>query len=155
MALPERIEAVDRMRYWTDTIPLVYEYTAGVAGEKFLRGLQEGRILCSRCPKCGTRYLPPKMYCVKCFQKVGTYREVASAGTVSALTESYEEFDGSRRRRPQPMAYITFKGITGGMIHRVSGRGLKVGSRVAPRFKPKSARKGSLLDIEEFRVVRG
>jgi uncharacterized OB-fold protein len=154
LALAERITSVDKMRFWRGEIPLVYEYTAGVAGEKFLRGLQEGRILAARCGKCGTRYLPPKAYCVSCFQRISNFREVGPAGTVTALAEVHENFDGSRRKKPQRMAYVTFHGVTGGIIHKVSGAGLKVGSRVAPRFRPKTKRTGSLLDIEEFRLVR-
>jgi uncharacterized OB-fold protein len=152
MPLADRLEAVDEMRFWTDTIPLRYEYTAGLAGEKFLRGLQEGRILASRCSKCGRKYLPPKSYCVDCFVKIGTFVEVGPLGTVASLAESHVGFDGGRRARPVTFAYITFKGTTGGIVHRVSGRGLAVGSTVKPRFRPKSNRSGSLLDIEEFRV---
>lgn len=142
------------MRFWKDKIPLRYEYTAGVAGEKFLRGLQEGRLLASVCPKCRKKYLPPKVYCVDCFEKTGNFREVGPVGTVSALSESHVEFDGTRRATPLMFAFITFKGASGGIVHRVSGRGVAVGSSVVPRFKPKTRRVGSLLDIEEFRVVR-
>lgn len=155
MPLGERMESVDQARFWKDTIPLRYEYTAGLAGEKFLRGLQEGRLLASRCPKCGTKYMPPKAYCVACYVRIGTFSEVGPVGTVTALAESYVGFDGSRLARPVMFGYITFKGTSGGLVHRVSGKGLAVGSSVSPRFKPKSMRKGSLLDIEEFRVVRG
>lgn len=154
MPLSERIESVDGMRFWKDKIPLRYEYSAGVAGEKFLRGLQEGRLLASHCPKCGKKYLPPKAYCVVCFERIGTLSEVGPAGTVTALAESHVGFDGVRIARPQMFAYITFGGTSGGIVHRVSGRGLKVGSRVMPRFRPKTNRVGSLLDIEEFRVVK-
>ena len=153
MPLTERIGTVDRMRFWKDTIPLRYEYTAGVAGEKFLRGLQEGRLLASRCTKCGKKFLPPKAYCVDCFEKISTFREVGPQGTVAALAESHIGFDGVRRASPIMFAYVTFKGVTGGMVHRAAGRGLAVGCSVAPRFKPRAERVGSILDIEEFRAV--
>jgi len=154
MPLSERITSVDKMRFWNDRIPLRYEYTAGVAGERFLRGLQEGRILASRCPKCGVSYLPPKAYCVSCFERIGKFREVGPLGRVAALTESHVNFDGTRREKPILLAYITFKGASGGIIHRVSGRGVTNGSNVEPIYRPRKKRTGSLLDIEEFRLVR-
>ncbi len=154
MPLSERITDVDRMRFFKDEIPLHYEYSAGVAGEKFLRGLQEGRILASRCAKCGKRFLPPKSYCVDCYLPITRFGDVGPVGTIAALTESHVKFDGSRARTPVMMAFVTFRGTTGGIVHRVSGRDAEIGSKVAPRFRPKSKRKGSLLDIEEFRVVR-
>jgi hypothetical protein len=142
------------MRSWRDKIPLHYEYTAGLAGEKFLRGIQEGRILASRCPKCGTRYLPPKAYCVKCFDRITTYRDVGPTGKIAALAESFVNFDGTRRKVPELMAFITFGESHGGLIHRVVGKkGVKVGSKVSPKFRPKSKRTGSLSDIEGFRLV--
>lgn len=154
MALSERITSIDDERSWKDKIPLHYEYTAGVAGERFLRGLQEGRILASRCAKCGKKYLPPKMYCTDCFLKITRYHEVGPHGVVAALTESHVDFQGRRRSSPVTMAFVTFQGVTGGLIKGASGRGLKIGSKVAPSFKPKGKRVGSLSDIREFRVVR-
>ncbi|MDV3244013.1 MAG: Zn-ribbon domain-containing OB-fold protein [Nitrososphaerales archaeon] len=150
MPLNERITSVDELRSWTDKIPFRYEYTAGVAGERFLRGLQEGKILAGTCEKCGKRYLPPKMYCVDCFLPITMYAEVGPVGTVTALTESHLDFQGKRLGSPFLMAFVTFGGVTGGIIHRVEGKGLKVGSKVEARFVTQSSRKGSLLDIEKF-----
>jgi uncharacterized protein len=65
--LSERATRVDALRSWTDAIPLRFDYSAGVAGEKFLRGLEKGEILAAACDKCGATYMPPKMYCVECF----------------------------------------------------------------------------------------
>jgi len=154
MPLSERIESVDEMRFWKDKIPLRYEYTAGLAGEKFLRGIQEGRLLASRCPKCGKKFMPPKAYCVDCYERIGTFTEVGPVGSVAALAESHVGFGGERLAKPVLFAYVTFKGTSGGLVHRVSGKGIAVGSSVSPRFRPKAKRVGSLLDIEEFRVVR-
>ncbi|MDV3292690.1 MAG: Zn-ribbon domain-containing OB-fold protein [Nitrososphaerales archaeon] len=150
MPLNERITKVDEFRAWTDKIPLRYEYTAGVAGEKFLRGLQEGKILAGKCPKCGKSFLPPKMYCVDCFVPIKEYREVGLEGRVGALTESHVDFNGNKLGSPIAIAFVAFAGVTGGLIHRVEGEGLRIGTKVAARFVPRPARKGSLLDIEKF-----
>jgi uncharacterized OB-fold protein len=152
LTLGERITDADRLRSWKDDIPLRYEYTAGVAGERFLRGLQEGKILASRCGNCGRMYLPPKMYCINCYIEVRSYRAVGPAGTVAALAESHVDFEGRKLKTPRTFAFVRFTGVTGGLIHSASGKGLEIGSRVAPRFREARARKGTLLDIADFTV---
>jgi uncharacterized OB-fold protein len=152
MSLGERITSVDRLRSWTDQIPFHYEYTAGVSGEKFFRGIQEGKIIASRCRKCGKSYLPPKSYCVDCFAPIETYREVGPEGKVAALTESYVAFDGRRLKTPRTFVFVSFRGVTGGLVQVATGRGLEVGAAVVPKFKPASKRTGSLLDFEFARV---
>jgi len=148
--LRERTTNVEELRSWTDKIPLSYQYTAGVAGEKFLRGLQEGKILAAACDDCGRRYLPPKTYCVECFAPIDRYTVVGRAGVVSALTESHVDFEGRELQKPLLLAFVTFKGVNGGLIHKVEGRRVRIGSRVVPEFAPQSKRRGSLLDILRF-----
>ena len=62
-----------RLASWVDSIPLHYEYTAGVAGEKFLRGLMAGKILASYCPSCKRAALPARMYCVDCYSQTSKF----------------------------------------------------------------------------------
>lgn len=154
MPMRERITNVDELRTWKDKIPFHYEYSAGVAGEKFLRGLKQGKILAAKCPECGKRYLPPKMYCVDCFEEIGDFEEVGPAGKVAGITEAYVDFEGKAVSEPRQFAFITFKGVTGGLIHRLVGEGLRVGSNVIPRFAESSKRVGALTDIEAFFGVR-
>ena len=151
MSLGERITSVDKVRSWTDEIPFHYEYTAGVAGERFLRGLQEGRIIASRCKKCGKSYLPPKVYCTDCFAPIETYKEVGPEGRVAAMTESHVGFDGGHLRTPRTFVFVSFQGVTGGLVQVASGRGIEIGGKVVPRFRPSSRRTGSLLDFEFVR----
>lgn len=150
MPIEERITSTEELRAWTDKIPFRYEYTAGVAGERFLRGLKRGEIIAGQCRKCGKKYLPPKMYCVDCFARIEEYEPVGPRGKVAALTESWVDFHGRRLKRPVLMAFVVFKGVAGGIAHTAEGRGLKIGSAVEPKFIPESQRKGSLLDIENF-----
>ncbi len=150
MALSERITNVEELRSWKGLIPLHYEYTAGVVGERFLRGLQQGKILAAKCGNCGRSYLPPKVYCVNCYLEIKHFRKVGPSGTISAVAESHVDFEGRPTKRPRTFAFVTFSGVTGGLIHYARGSGLAIGAKVTPRFKPASKRKGTLLDIEEF-----
>jgi len=133
---------------WTDGIPLHYEYTAGVAGEKFLRGLKSGKILAGYCPNCREVSLPPRIYCVTCYGKITRYIEVDPVGRVAAITSTGRGEVGELK-----FAFVTFKGVRGGMIHRLLGRA-RAGSKVTPLFKPRSDRTGSILDIQGFESRR-
>jgi uncharacterized OB-fold protein len=150
MSLKDRITSVEKLRSWTGQIPFRYEYTAGVAGEKFLRGLREGRILASECTNCGKKYIPPKVYCVGCYREIRRFKQAGPEGVVAALAESSVGFEGDRLVKPKTFAFIVFKGVTGGLIHFATGTGLEIGSRVVPKFRAPSKRQGTILDIERF-----
>ncbi len=132
-----------------DSIPLHYEYTAGVAGERFLRGLKAGRILAGYCSNCKEASLPPRIYCVKCFGEIRRFIRVRPIGRVAAMTRTLIGQDGARLEQQVTFAYVTFDGVAGGILHRVIGRA-RVGSRVKPRFRKRGDRKGSILDLEGF-----
>ena len=152
MPLRERITSVEALRHWSDVIPLHYEYTAGVAGERFLRGLVEEKILASVCTHCDIAYLPPKIYCTDCFREINKYKNVGRRGKITALTESYVAFDGSRLKEPRFVGFVEFKGVKGGLIHTVKGRKARVGAAVSARFIREGKRTGAMTDIESFVV---
>ena len=153
MPINERITSTGELRAWTDKIPFRYEYTAGVAGERFLRGIKEGRILAGRCARCGRRYVPPKSYCVECFLPISDFVELSPRGTVAAVTESWVDFQGKRLETPSTIAFVVFRGAVGGIIQRAEGKSLRIGSAVEPRFAPAASRTGALSDIECFVAV--
>jgi uncharacterized protein len=55
-------------------IELRYRYTPGRAASRFLRGMEQGRILGQRCPVCGKVYTPPRGACAS--DGVATEEEV-------------------------------------------------------------------------------
>ncbi|MEM0075854.1 MAG: zinc ribbon domain-containing protein [Nitrososphaerota archaeon] len=140
MPIQERIDSVAKQKSWEDVLSLDYIYTAGIAGEKFFTELKKGRIVASRCDKCKISYLPPKLYCVKCFSKLEKYIDVGLKGKVAAVTYSY--FADTY------YAFVTFNSVTGGLIHRVLDTRTKIGDTVIVRFRKE--RKGSITDIEGF-----
>src|SRR5580692_9852218 len=146
MPIEERIESVADVRQWIDRIPFQYEYTAGVAGEKFLRGLMDGKILAGYCPGCKESSLPARIYCVRCYGGITEYVEVGPVAKVRAVTHAKQE--GS-----PAFAFVTFKDVRGGLVHRLLDRA-RAGSEVAPRFRPRSERTGSILDLQGFESRR-
>ena len=100
MTIKERLTSLRDARTWEDKIPFHYEYTAGEAGERFLRGLIDGKILGARCENCQLTYLPPKMYCTNCFREIASFRDLGLKGRIAALTEAYVDFAGRGWKNP-------------------------------------------------------
>ena len=148
MPIEERLGSVAEVMQWVDHIPLHYKYTAGVAGERFLRGLMEGRILAGYCPSCDEYSLPPRIYCVRCYGEITRFAKVGPVGKVSAVTTS-----SRGKSNEQSYVFVTFKGVRGGIVHRLLGKA-RAGTAVVPRFRPKSERTGSILDIQGFESKR-
>jgi uncharacterized OB-fold protein len=148
MPIEERIDSVADVRQWTDSIPFQYEYTAGVAGEKFLRGLISGKLMAGYCPSCKESSLPARIYCVRCYGEITKYVKVGPVGKVKAVTSAK---NGSGDALA--FVYVTFKDVRGGIVHRLLGKA-RAGSEVVPKFKPRSERTGSILDIQGFESRR-
>ena len=139
-----------RLVAWRDRIPLRYEYTAGVAGEAFLRGLRGGRLLASKCLRCGEVRLPPRTYCLVCGGRTRVDVEISQLGTLLAVSEAH----GSRAA----FGYVTFAGTAGGVAQRIlrtAGRLPKPGDPVRAVFVEVAKRTGSILDVEGFRTASG
>ena len=130
--------------------PVHFRYTAGIAGEKFLKEIKDnGRLVAARCSNCQLNYLPPRIYCERCMSKLEEYVEVENSGIVQSYTLCTQDREGKQLAEPVNVAFVRFPSAHGGIIHRTHGE-VCVGDRVRAVFKPKSNRTGSILDIEFF-----
>ncbi len=154
MTFLERTTDSRRLRHVDVDMSVDYVYTSGIAGEAFFRALRdEGRILATRCPACKANYLPPRMFCERCFTELSEYVDVSPEGKVASFTVA--RLDGRSLPLPQPLVYafVTFRGVErGGLIHRllVPPHQAKLGMAVRVRLKPREQRTGTILDIEGF-----
>lgn len=151
----ERLANNRDLRVWSDHIPLSWKYSAGVAGDRFLQLLKQGKIQASTCKKCRRIYVPPKIYCKDCFLETGEWREIpADSGYVYTYTEVAGDLEG-RKQEKITVALIKFDGIDGGLLGRlrVDDERPKIGMKVKAVFKSKDKRKGELSDIEYFEPV--
>jgi len=147
-----------RILGWKDAIPLNYEYTAGTAGEAFLRGLKAGRIVASKCGTCGELRLPPRTHCLQCYGRARFDVELLHSGRIAALSTAHLDRGGIRLapHSRTTFGYVAFEGVEGGLAHKILGTGrrqVKVGDPVMPTFKPPELRTGSVLDIACFKVI--
>jgi len=134
-----------------------YVYTAGVAGERFYITLRdEGKLLATRCDKCKITFMPPRLYCDKCFAALANYHEVPSTGVIDSYTITYFNMDGEALPDPIVLAFIKIDQTDGGIIHKVGNikpESLKIGTKVKAVFKDKPQRTGALTDIKCFKPV--
>jgi uncharacterized OB-fold protein len=158
MAITEKITNTTRPTFWEGEIPVNYVYTYGLAGEKFFRAVKDkGTFAGTRCDVCDITYVPPKIYCDRCFAKLEKYLDVGTTGYVESFTVTFKNMDGSDRERPRILAVIRIAGTDGGLIHYLEGIAIDdiaLGMPVQAVFKPKSKRTGSIEDIVGFGPVR-
>ncbi len=157
MTILEKLENATQIRQWSDTIPTKYQYSYGVAGERFFREIKNnGRLMAAKCINCKLTYLPPRLYCEECFEKLEAWTSVRPEGEVNCYTIAHVNIDGTRLKQPATLVFVKFIGVKGGMIHWLGNVGKKrvlIGMKVRPKFKPKPKRTGSMTDIEYFEPI--
>lgn len=154
MALLEKIDKNIEARVWCGEIPIQGRYTCGLAGEKFFREIMDNaRFVGTHCPECDYTYVPPTIYCERCFAKLDEWVEVGPEGTVQSFTVLLIAPDGSLLEEPEILGLIQLDGADSVLVHRLGKVGLDelaIGMRVKAVFKPKKEREGSILDIVHF-----
>lgn len=147
-----------------DKVNAKYAWSAGVAMSKFLEELKKGKIIGRKCSKCGTIYVPPRMFCIKCFAPTDEWVYVKDTGTVNTAVVSYIGADRGRLGEPKIIAVIELDGASPGMgfLHLLKGvspedvKNMKVfGMKVKAVWKPENEREGSITDIMYFEPVEG
>ena len=138
---------------WQGVFPVTSRYTFGLAGERFFRAIKDqGRIFGTRCPDCMRTYVPAASFCERCLNELTDWIDVGTIGEVYTFTLLYEDYDGSRREKPEMVAFVRFG--DGGLVHRlgeVNPESIEIGMQVEAVLKPREERTGSMLDILYFK----
>jgi uncharacterized protein len=149
----EKVTSETKIGVLEDHIPLNYRYTAGVAGDRFLQLLKQGKIQASQCPRCNKLYLPPKIFCKDCFSQLNEWKDLPEdSAYVYSFTTVRTNGKGESK---ELIALVKFEGVEGGILGRLksSREEPKIGMKVRPVFRQKADRIGSLSDIEYFEKV--
>jgi uncharacterized protein len=136
-----------------------YRWAMGLDGSKFFHEIRDREVLLGiRCPRCGRVYVPPRMVCGPCFEKMHELVELGSGGVVEAVTVvNYPFIDpdtGERRPVPYIYGYIRLDGADNLFSHVIKtrdGASVQVGQRVAAVFAKE--KHGRIQDIEYFEPV--
>ncbi|ARM74722.1 Zn-ribbon domain-containing OB-fold protein [Acidianus manzaensis] len=125
----DKVGKDDYLLNWKDVMETEeYDYTAGVAGEEFLKGLSEGKIIGGKCPKCGKVYVPARLYCEDCFVQT-EFIEVKEKPYLDTYTIVYKDDQGNKLEKPQVIGLVRFENVNGGLLALVEGN-IKIGSEV-------------------------
>lgn len=142
---------------WHGEIPIRSLYTAGAAGQIFFTALKErGSFVGARCISCNQVYVPPRRFCERCFSELTQTVEIEPQGRLASFTICYVDRDGKPLRQPVALALVRLDGATTFFLHRLINwtevSEIAIGARVKAVMRAKSKRKGSILDIEGFRL---
>ncbi len=155
MGLREKITDTSRLRAWEGRIGIAFQYTAGAAGQRFLTLLRRrGRLAVTRCPECGTTYLPPRVYCPRDFQDLSTrWAEVAPRGVVHSFTLVHRDLRGQPLHPPRLFAVVQIDGTDGVLLAPLDldPAAVAIGQRVEAVLRPPAQRRGTIEDIVAFR----
>lgn len=156
MALKERISEASELTAWKGEIPVNYLYTYGIAGEKFFRGIMEkGTFLATKCNRCNISYVPPRMYCERCFDELNNYTDAGLKGEVHTYTVCHSDISGNKLDKPKILAFVRIDGTDGGLIHTldVQPNNARIGMKVKAILKDAASRTGGIGDIEGFKPL--
>ncbi len=136
-----------------------FKYAVGMYGSKFFAELREtGKFLAVRCPRCGKTYIPPRRVCGPCFAEMTEFLEVGPGGTIGTFTILRYAFidpeTGIQKPIPYGYGFIKLDGADTLFQHYIDIQDetkVKIGARVEPVLK--SVRKGTIRDIEYFRII--
>jgi hypothetical protein len=155
MGLRERITNTAHLKAWEGTIGVSFQYTAGAAGQRFFEVLRtRGRLAVTRCPECGTTYLPPRVYCPRDFQDLSTrWDEVAPRGTVHSFTVVHRDSAGEPLAVGRLIGFVAIDGTDGGLLVPLDldPAAVRIGRPVEAVLRPPGERQGTIEDIIAFR----
>ncbi len=136
-------------------IKLTYKHVGGKYVERFFREIGKNqKIMGVKCPKCGKVYVPPKMVCFECFEKMEEWVEVGKQGTVKGFTVVTHSTPVMPLKPPFAYAIITLDGANTDLVHIIKEsdpQKLKIGMRVEAVIKDKPRKR--MLDIEYFKPI--
>ncbi len=153
MSFKDSITKTTKIGYFEGAIPVNYQYTFGMAGDKFFSEVKDkGDFLASKCPECGVMYIYPQIYCDDCFCEISEFVSVGTEGELYSATESHFNNHGDPHDKPRMMGLIRFPGVKGGIVHRlnINTSEICLGMRVKAKLKPQKERQGSIDDILYF-----
>lgn len=155
----ERIPDPTKIRHWHGNMEVDhYLYTSGIAGERFFTALRdEGKILGAECKACNITYVPPRIYCERCFAALeDSFVDVGLKGRVRTFTVARIDKDGNELDEPEIRAIVMFGDNTTGLLHllgEVEPEAVRIGMEVEAVLRDREEREGKITDIEYFKPV--
>lgn len=135
-------------------VHLHYVHAATPEESRFLRGIEQGRLLGQRCPACRKVYIPPRGACPADGVPTADEVELPDRGTVTTFCVVNVPFLGQRIEPPYVSAYVLLDGADIAFLHLVLGcpvSEVRMGMRVEAVWKPPEEWSTTLENIDHFR----
>ena len=100
----------------------VVNFTTETKASDFLSYLEKGKVMATRCRRCGTNYFPPRMDCPKCIGSDVGWFEIKGNGKLVTYTVVNYGPTGFEEDAPYSLAIADFDGMS--VFGRLS-KGLK------------------------------
>ena len=94
----------------------VVSFTTETKASDFVGYLEKGKVMATRCRRCGTKYFPPRMDCPKCVGSDVEWFEIKGNGRLVTYTVVNYGPTGFEDDAPYTLAIADFDGV------RVFGR---------------------------------
>jgi uncharacterized OB-fold protein len=135
---------------------LEYDHTPGTAATRFLRSMQEGRILGQRCPECSKVYVPARGSCPRCGVPTQEEVEVEDKGTVTTFCVVRVPSENIELKLPYTAAHILLDGADipfFALIQECEAENVRMGMRVEAVWAPEEEWGPTLENIRYFRPI--
>ena len=135
-------------------IRIDYQFTAGLAQSRFLKGLSTGRFLGQRCPTCSQVYVPPRGSCPTDGVPLTDEVELGNTGTVTTFCVVNVPFAGQSIDIPYICAQILLDGANisfMGLVQEIPADQVRMGLRVEAVWVPPEELVPSMESVRHFR----
>jgi uncharacterized protein len=135
-------------------IRVEYEFSAGLAQSRFLKGLAEGHFIGQRCPRCKQVYVPPRGSCPTDGVPTTEDVELGNAGTMTTYCVVNVPFQGQSIEIPYICAQILLDGANlsfMGLIQEMKASDVRMGMRVEAVWVPREELAPSMASVRYFR----
>jgi uncharacterized protein len=133
---------------------LDYEFTAGIAQTRNLRGLEQGKFIGQRCPKCGKVYMPSRGSCPVDGVPTDEEVELPNTGTVTTYCVVNVPFAGQSIEIPYICAQILLDGSNlsfMGLIQEIPTDEVRMGLRVEAVWVEPEELGPTMASVKHFR----
>lgn len=118
-------------------------FTSETKAADFVTYLEKGRVMASRCKKCGTRYFPPRADCPGCLSSDVELVEITGTAKLATYTSVEYGPTGFEDDSPYTLGVAAFK------------EGLQVFGRISRDINRKGVRVGMAVKVVPVKLAGG
>ena len=144
---------------WTEWHPkFEYAYDCGIGYGRYFAELKKGRIVGTKCKRCGRILLPARYFCEWCWRPTDEWVYLEDTGTVNTFSICYTDWLARRIKEPELPAMIEIDGSGGvaimSKLGEVDPKDVRIGMRVKAVWKPEGERIGAITDIKYWKPLK-